>query len=105
MQKLSEWGLPPCGGSGLKYLPFFFTPASSGLPPCGGSGLKLEISMTHVTNIGLPPCGGSGLKSELVELPQPAKQSPSMRREWIEIEIRTVEKDGEPVSLHAEGVD
>ena len=33
-----------------------------GLPPCGGSGLKLPGYALPVVPMGLPPCGGSGLK-------------------------------------------
>ena len=36
---------------------------NDGLPPCGGSGLKFLDSKTHNGRMsGLPPCGGSGLK-------------------------------------------
>ena len=54
---------------------------------------------------GLPPCGGSGLKYFAVSAAPSLSQSPSMRREWIEMDFwnRTVLYN--PVSLHAEGVD
>ena len=77
-----------------------------GLPPHGGSGLKYLVRRKEIWSFGLPPHGGSGLKS-LTALwsrwtPLP---SPSTRREWIEIEM-TVLPDGTlVVSLHTEGVD
>ena len=33
-------GLPPCGGSGLKYRNYVLFHTLCCLPPCGGSGLK-----------------------------------------------------------------
>ena len=37
--------------------------AYAGLPPCGGSGLKYRDTQEKaVEPVGLPPCGGSGLK-------------------------------------------
>ena len=35
-------GLPPCGGSGLKYIGAGVTEITQCLPPCGGSGLKCK---------------------------------------------------------------
>ena len=35
----------------------------------------------------------------------PRSESPSMRREWIEMKSMHAEKQSEQVSLHAEGVD
>ena len=37
--------------------------------------------------------------------PEKSPESPSMRREWIEIDILNVYVNGLKVSLHAEGVD
>ena len=55
---------------------------------------------------GLPPCGGSGLKSYgIMEMCRTGLVSPSMRREWIEMESSDVEGIHDFVSLHAEGVD
>ena len=100
--------LPPCGGSGLKFLGHKLFIANDCLPPCGGSGLKYsQVHYTTIYNmspsmrrewieistrifiifpsVGLPPCGGSGLKCRIA--PQYACKywSPSMRREWIEM--------------------
>ena len=56
------------------------------LPPCGGSGLKYFRIDRAQPPRGLPPCGGSGLKSTgRVQRAVVAGESPSMRREWIEI--------------------
>ena len=60
----------------------------SSLPPCGGSGLKCLHSALGLHRVRrLPPCGGSGLKlySPLVCFCR--YTSPSMRREWIEINL------------------
>ena len=81
--------LPPCGGSGLKFI--FFAPRcrlSPGLPPCGGSGLKYHFSryfQSFKNTPSLPPCGGSGLKCFQPGTILDMQWSPSMRREWIEI--------------------
>ena len=42
-----ENGLPPCGGSGLKYHGRIGMAITQCLPPCGGSGLKLIIKIKH----------------------------------------------------------
>ena len=34
--------LPPCGGSGLKFMEMGALLSADGLPPCGGSGLKFH---------------------------------------------------------------
>ena len=56
-----------------------------GLPPCGGSGLKCKIQRKTLKNTSLPPCGGSGLKFFCLRSKIERNESPSMRREWIEI--------------------
>ena len=77
------------------------------LPPCGGSGLKWICHfLTPSTFSGLPPCGGSGLKCDLHRLNRQLRHaSPSMRREWIEIPCGSLDAISIVVSLHAEGVD
>ena len=56
-------GLPPCGGSGLKYGNLYNRVRKlNGLPPCGGSGLKCYYGYGDFELYRLPPCGGSGLK-------------------------------------------
>ena len=56
------------------------------LPPCGGSGLKcLDVSADCLQRVRLPPCGGSGLKYLSEYRRGRRQQSPSMRREWIEM--------------------
>ena len=142
--------LPPCGGSGLKYgkdyqlgdkvrspsmrrewieIPHscFFLSAFQSLPPCGGSGLKWSKLRSHQLHYCLPPCGGSGLKYGNHHVVTVQGESPSMRREWIEMEVQKmkIEVGKSPsmrrewieipcmilvfsirrVSLHAEGVD
>ena len=120
--------LPPCGGSGLKFLFPIQLEGMTCLPPCGGSGLKFTGAPTviHASSC-LPPCGGSGLKCpscqphyqanpspsmrrEWIEIQDTQSlsyddRSPSMRREWIEIPVRQAPGETVPVSLHAEGVD
>ena len=98
------------------------------LPPYGGSGLKYGNLYNRVRKLSLPPYGGSGLKFDIVNVCQQGCMSPSIRREWIEIQCpelrvsmplslppyggsglkcpyddrRTLRV---PVSLHTEGVD
>ena len=57
------------------------------------------------TSESLPPCGGSGLKCVMVNGIFLYTESPSMRREWIEICIYGNWELVRIVSLHAEGVD
>ena len=61
------------------------TPKMVGLPPCGGSGLKCNACCDFLAVTSLPPCGGSGLKFIAGVVAVRVHQSPSMRREWIEI--------------------
>ena len=56
------------------------------LPPCGGSGLKYPYGRLHEHEYGLPPCGGSGLKFCWITKALDRAESPSMRREWIEMQ-------------------
>ena len=53
----------------------------------------------------LPPCGGSGLKYVAALALKSLAESPSMRREWIEIILTKIMNPESGVSLHAEGVD
>ena len=79
-------GLPPCGGSGLKFPTLLFALPALCLPPCGGSGLKLSCISGGDLRCGrLPPCGGSGLKCQRYSNQGSRHMSPSMRREWIEM--------------------
>ena len=103
---LQVMSLPPCGGSGLKYLNSTVNESEvECLPPCGGSGLKCCYHFQQYESCCLPPCGGSGLKSHVQRKRQNCKRSPSMRREWIEISIFRAVGSMSSVSLHAEGVD
>ena len=79
--------LPPCGGSGLKYVSWNAKSCAIGrLPPCGGSGLKYPKRGQTAAVLRLPPCGGSGLKYlQIQPVIHTPRQSPSMRREWIEM--------------------
>ena len=102
-------GLPPCGGSGLKFQPGQrYRLLHQSLPPCGGSGLKSvvergfhavtlspsmrrewieipEVCFSATLACRLPPCGGSGLKFFAPRCRLSPATSPSMRREWIEM--------------------
>ena len=63
------------------------------LPPCGGSGLKfLHAAASTMPPQGLPPCGGSGLKFWMPSATLTHWESPSMRREWIEISSHSAEQ-------------
>ena len=53
----------------------------------------------------LPPCGGSGLKCPACDDLYNIFMSPSMRREWIEMQLKYIYSLSVKVSLHAEGVD
>ena len=80
----------------------------TGLPPHGGSGLKyLWFRQYERLRQRLPPHGGSGLKSQHVVTTMTVEQgSPSPRREWIEIfEICDLTRVHLLVSLPTEGVD
>ena len=121
-------GLPPHGGSGLKLFPVPAMCGSQGLPPHGGSGLKWLRSNSISRYCGLPPHGGSGLKYKIVFPRRTVPQSPSTRREWIEMRsffsmsfvsislpphggsglkssVLSMTLNRSPVSLHTEGVD
>ncbi len=69
--------------------------------------MKYRFRIAGHCAVGLPPCGGSGLKlCAVIMYAHSYRESPSMRREWIEM----VEGNGGTtvsldVSLHAEGVD
>ena len=77
-----------------------------GLPPCGGSGLKYKSGNLEITGTGSPSMRREWIEIYPVLLEMEGLfKSPSMRREWIEMSadiqpLRTV-----LVSLHAEGVD
>ena len=75
------------------------------LPPCGGSGLKYKTNTKNTRLKRLPPCGGSGLKYKPMHQYSNRGKSPSMRREWIEINHILLMNCKAWVSLHAEGVD
>ena len=66
--------------------------AEFGLPPWGGSGLKFAVEGGTLMLFSLPPWGGSGLKS--MELLNSCGRggSPSLGREWIEIALRAINK-------------
>ena len=80
-------------------------PHIGGLPPCGGSGLKFRFASSSSVFSCLPPCGGSGLKFLTLTGSHIAALSPSMRREWIEMVTSCTGLGLTQVSLHAEGVD
>ena len=89
--------------------------------------MKLLVHINGVLYVGLPPCGGSGLKwikaaknrlhdmspsvwREWIEMENtitmsPSDSSPSVWREWIEIEKLRERCKRYAVSLRVEGVD
>ena len=70
----------------MKFPPIIPVCVCAGLPPCGGSGLKYRAFIKQIQKtLGLPPCGGSGLKCKWNCNYRFNNRSPSMRREWIEI--------------------
>ena len=77
-----------------------------GLPPCGGSGLKFLFLVCCI-----PLRTSPSMRREWIEIFLgsglfPNLWSPSMRREWIEINCFSAAISApQPVSLHAEGVD
>ena len=87
-QRPNQCCLPPHGGSGLKFYSAMCRTGIPRLPPHGGSGLKLHsVKRLSVDDSRLPPHGGSGLKSVAVYSIFQHIQSPSTRREWIEIRM------------------
>ena len=56
-----------------------------GLPLRGGSGLKCLRVVSRAWESSLPLRGGSGLKYKIVFLTGMLAESPSARREWIEM--------------------
>ena len=101
-------GLPPCGGSGLKYQSLHRGKNSHWSPSMRREWIEIPfvrrncehewspsmrrewIEITNRTDSDsgtqcLPPCGGSGLKWNCVHQKAHSTSSPSMRREWIEI--------------------
>ena len=75
------------------------------LPPCGGSGLKLLAGAIAASLSASPSMRREWIEMQTVQTPQNPAGSPSMRREWIEILSEQYKKTSYPVSLHAEGVD
>ena len=75
------------------------------LPPHGGSGLKYRRRGALEQSGRLPPHGGSGLKLWALGLCLRPFQSPSTRREWIEMCVPRLDSLPAAVSLHTEGVD
>ena len=77
-----------------------------GLPPCGGSGLKFFNKAICTSGAKSP-----SMRREWIEIDQGRMaihrigESPSMRREWIEISCSFWRASRAAVSLHAEGVD
>ena len=76
-----------------------------GLPPCGGSGLKYTVPRVPDVSKSLPPCGGSGLKLYWLTISEKPPLSPSVWREWIEMSVQRSPVLLQPVSLRVEGVD
>ena len=101
--------LPPCGGSGLKYLSGYLRGRRQQSPSMRREWIEMPVEYTKYIKAalspsmrrewieifwvivaqekapGLPPCGGSGLKCRVRAPETNVSLSPSMRREWIEI--------------------
>ena len=59
--------------------------ASSGLPPCGGSGLKCPGFGGVITNVSSPSVWREWIEMDVMIDFIVSHQSPSVWREWIEI--------------------
>ena len=78
---------------------------SGGLPPHGGSGLKLDMVGDLADHIQSPSTRREWI--EIIDKVGDAVKelSPSTRREWIEISRGLMISSSAGVSLHTEGVD
>ena len=76
------------------------------LPPCGGSGLKWVVPVRHEITSRLPPCGGSGLKFSTsgngLDYFTVSLHAEGVDWNYLILELFSVDAK---VSLHAEGVD
>ena len=61
----------------------YCTAGTAGLPPHGGSGLKFNAPEYLVKGVSLPPHGGSGLKSASV-MPTLSKYAVSLHTEGVD---------------------
>ena len=78
--------LPPCGGSGLKYIWTVSALEQSQSPSMRREWIEIrKYHSAHMRWPCLPPCGGSGLKWTKIMRDEDEIMSPSMRREWIEM--------------------
>ena len=76
------------------------------LPPCGGSGLKYIWTVSALEQSQSPSMRREWIEMTESSFPAPAQvRSPSMRREWIEMQVVKSSWLSRIVSLHAEGVD
>ena len=79
--------LPPCGGSGLKYLSGYLRGRRQQSPSMRREWIEMPVEYTKYIKAALSP----SMRREWIEMSRclrrlpPACPSPSMRREWIEI--------------------
>ena len=75
------------------------------LPPCGGSGLKCRLGKNSAKKSVSPSVWREWIEIQIHKKSPLGHKSPSVWREWIEIPVsyRYVRVDG--VSLRVEGVD
>ena len=59
----------------------------SGLPPCGGSGLKFLIARKNTKSETSPSMRREWIEIQCLCVKTERSKSPSMRREWIEIDF------------------
>ena len=76
-----------------------------GLPPHGGSGLKFCGEQGSGKTTLSPSTRREWIEIDVCEIMYGITRSPSTRREWIEILRRAGERKDNLVSLHTEGVD
>ena len=79
--------LPPCGGSGLKYLSGYLRGRRQQSPSMRREWIEMPVEYTKYIKAALSP----SMRREWIEMSRclrrlpPACPSPSMRREWIEM--------------------
>ena len=85
--------LPPCGGSGLKFMCVFQHGERGESPSVWREWIEMSAVRLSVEMLSsLPPCGGSGLKCCKVALSAEDTASPSVWREWIEISMTPLQR-------------
>ena len=75
------------------------------LPPYGGSGLKWQYAKKSAKASESPSIRREWIEISMPPAPKSPQTSPSIRREWIEISFTGNVFPEKTVSLHTEGVD